>query len=72
MSIKTDPELLAELERIAVEASPGDSFMVQLQRACSADYAKRIRAGLPPLGSDATRKAGVGTRAPESTVPPAL
>jgi hypothetical protein len=71
MSIKTDPELLSELERIAVEASPGDSFMVQLQRACSADYAKRIRAGLP-LGSDATRKAGVGTRAPESTVPPAL
>ena len=56
MSIKNDSELLAKLDRIVAEASPRDGFMVQLQRACAADYARRIRASLPPLAADAIRR----------------
>lgn len=58
MSIKNDSELLAKLDRIVAEASPRDGFMVQLQRACAADYARRIRASLPPLAADAIPKVG--------------
>ena len=62
MSIRSDPELLSKLDRIVAEASPRDGFMVQLQRACAADYARRIMASLPPLADNAKPKVGADER----------